>query len=286
MDKNKHTWKEKAYIIIFRSDTFAGRLFDIILLALILLSVALVLLESIQLVNEKVGPFLRIAEWIITIAFTIEYVLRILVSRKPWSYIFSFYGVIDLLAILPTYMSVVATDAHKLIIIRALRLLRVFRILKLNRYTEQGVFILRALRASWPKISVFLFAILMIVLIMGTLMYLVEGPEHGFVSIPVSIYWAIVTLTTVGYGDLTPVTAIGKFISSLVMIIGYSIIAVPTGIVSAELSGMTGRSFYRNNPCQRCKTTGHAADAVYCRKCGTMLEDAKPEGKNLSDDGV
>jgi voltage-gated potassium channel len=271
MKEKYKRWKQRGYIIIFQSDTKPGRLFDIILLILIFTSVSLVILESVPAVDYQFGSLLKIGEWIITIAFTLEYAARIIVARNPLRYIFSFFGLVDLLSILPTYLSFFSSAAHNLMVIRALRLLRVFRILKLNRYTSEGSLILAALRSARHKISVFLFAILMIVLIMGTLMYLIEGGKNGFTSIPKGIYWAIVTITTVGYGDLTPTTSLGQFFSALLMIIGYAIIAVPTGIMTAEISYGIRTGKMRIFRCPGCSHETHESDAEYCRKCGTKL---------------
>ncbi|MCK4920780.1 MAG: ion transporter, partial [Bacteroidales bacterium] len=231
----KKNWERKLGNIIFESNTKTGKVFDVVLLMVIMMSVTLVVLESIPEINEKYGFGLRIAEWAITLIFTTEYILRIIVARNRSKYLFSFYGVIDLLAVIPTYLSVFLGGIQGLMVIRALRLLRVFTILKLTRYTRESKIIMVALMRSRYKISVFLFALLMIITIIGTLMYLIEGEKHGFTSIPVGIYWAIVTLTTVGYGDITPITDIGKFISAIVMILGYAIIVVPTGIFSAQI---------------------------------------------------
>lgn len=263
-------WKHNFYEIIFESESKAGKAFDIALLIIILLSVVLVIIESVPRFNEEYGDALRIMEWGITVIFTLEYIVRIIISRFPRKYIFSFYGIIDLLAVIPTYLSLFFTGAHGLIVIRTIRLLRIFRILKLTRYTNEGAIIMQALRASRVKISVFLFAILMIIIIIGTLMYLIEGEEGGFTSIPESIYWAIVTLTTVGYGDITPQTDLGKFISGLVMILGYAIIAVPTGIVTAELSFGYRRS-RSHGECKVCGNEDNDKDAEFCKKCGAKL---------------
>ncbi len=267
---NKKDWKKKLGNIIFESDTRPAKAFDVVLLVVILISVALVILESIPEINAKWGPELKVAEWAITLIFTTEYILRIIISTKPVKYIFSFFGIIDLLSVIPTYLSLFLVGAQGLIVIRALRLLRVFRILKLTRYTSESRIIMQALRASRIKISIFLFAILMIITIIGTLMYLVEGEEHGFTSIPIGIYWAIVTLTTVGYGDITPITDLGKFISGIVMINGYAIIAVPTGIISAEIV-QSSRKKKEAIYCNQCGETDHDINAAYCKKCGAKL---------------
>ncbi|MBE0655026.1 MAG: ion transporter, partial [Bacteroidales bacterium] len=232
--------------------------------------VILVILESVPKFNQKYGHIFKILEWGITIIFSVEYFIRIIISRFPKKYVLSFFGIIDLLSVLPTFISITLAGAQGLMVIRAIRLLRVFRILKLTRYTSEGRIILEALRASRIKISVFLFAILMLIIVIGTLMYLVEGEEGGYTSIPVSIYWAIVTLTTVGYGDITPLTDLGKFISALVMLMGYAIIAVPTGIVTTELA----QSYRRNRNkqiCLSCRNEDHDPDARYCKKCGEKL---------------
>ena len=227
------------------------------------------MLESIPSVNIQYRDLLRIMEWVITIIFSIEYLLRILVVKKAFRYIFSFYGIIDLLAVLPTYLSLVIAGSQSLIVIRVIRLLRIFRIFKLNRYTLAGNNLARALNSSREKIFVFMFFIINLVVIVGTLMYLVEGPEHGFVSIPASIYWAIVTMTTVGYGDISPETPLGQLLASFVMIAGYAIIAVPTGIVTAEMIKSTGKA--NTQVCPHCLHDKHEHDAVFCKKCGGKL---------------
>jgi voltage-gated potassium channel len=262
--------KDKYYKIIFESETPSGKLFDVLLLIFIVVSIIAVALESVDSVREKFGLPLRIVEWIITITFTLEYILRILVVNKPWKYITSFYGIIDLLAILPTYIGLFISGAAGLMVIRALRLLRIFRILKLNRYTNAALILRDAIRASLTKISVFLFAILMVVIIVGTIMYLIEGEEHGFNNIPTSIYWAIVTLTTVGYGDIAPETVTGQFIASLVMILGYGIIAVPTGIVTAEV--ISSRKVRSEQVCPNCLHEDLGRNEHYCHHCGTELD--------------
>ncbi len=261
--------KEKLYEIIFEADTREGKAFDVVLLFVILLSIALVLLESVPSFRTKFGSELRIMEWVITIVFTVEYILRILIIRKPIRYIFSFYGIIDFLAVIPTYLSLFIVGSHSLVVIRVLRLLRVFRILKLTRYTNAGRTLARAMWASREKISVFIFFVLTLVIIIGTLMYLIEGETHGFTSIPQSIYWAIVTLTTVGYGDISPQTSFGQLLASIVMIIGYAIIAVPTGIVTAEIIKDTKSQ--NTQVCPNCMYDLHDNDALYCKKCGSKL---------------
>jgi len=263
--------RERVGDVIFETDTPAGRAFDVALLWAILLSVALVLAESVASVRLRYGTTLRTLEWVFTGLFTVEYVVRVVVARKRRRYVTSFYGVIDLLAIVPTYLSLVLTGSQYLVVIRALRLLRVFRVLKATRYLGEAGILMRALRASREKITVFLVTVLTLVLIIGSAMYLVEGPEHGFDSIPISIYWAIVTLTTVGYGDIAPGTALGKLLSAMVMILGYAIIAVPTGIVTSELTRAQG-PYRRDGPaCPSCGARDHPPDASFCRLCGTRL---------------
>lgn len=246
-----------------------GRLFDIILLWAILFSITIVIFESLKSLRTEYTAFFVYSEWFFTILFTIEYFTRIWVSPKPFKYIFSFLGLVDLLSIIPTYISLILTDTHFLIVIRAIRLLRVFRIFKINYFTNQGELIILALKASFKKIGVFLFAILNIVIIIGAIMYVVEGEASGFDSIPRSIYWAIVTITTVGYGDISPQTPLGQFISSIIMIVGYSIIAVPTGIVSAEIAK---QNYVNNKPkCEKCNSEINLKDK-FCSHCGNNLK--------------
>lgn len=262
--------RQKLFDIIFEADTSEGKTFDILLLIAILISVVLVLLESVPVFNMKYGPGFQTAEWVFTAMFTIEYLLRIFAAKHRSRYIFSFFGIIDFLAILPAYLGLFLTGAHTLIIIRAVRLLRVFRILKISRYTNAGRLLVHALKESRAKIGVFLFSVLTIVLLIGTLMYLIEGEKNGFTSIPKSIYWAIVTITTVGYGDLTPLTTLGQFFSSALMITGYAIIAVPTGIITAELINRK-ESRGTTQVCPECMKEGHDTDAKYCKYCGSDL---------------
>ncbi len=260
----------KLHTIIYEADTPAGKLFDIILLALILISVIALMLESVTWIHIAYGPELRIIEWIITIFFTLEYIGRVLAVRRSFKYVFSFYGLVDLLATLPSYIDLLYPGAHFLLALRAIRLLRVFRILKLVHFVSASNFLIVALRKSRVKITVFLFTVVVLCVIMGTVMYMVEGPQNGFTSIPVSIYWTVVTLTTVGFGDITPQTPLGQFISSIIMIMGYGIIAVPTGIVTSEIA----YSRHASNNTQRCPDCGadhHKDDALYCYNCGTLL---------------
>ncbi|MBN2273143.1 MAG: ion transporter [Bacteroidales bacterium] len=262
--------RNRLYEIIFEADTRAGRIFDIVLLIIILCSIFIVMLESVGSIRVNHFYVLKTLEWIITLIFTIEYITRIWVVNKPVKYILSFYGLIDLFALLPTYIGVFFVGGHSLIVIRAIRLLRVFRILKLSRYSRAGRIIASAMWESRAKISVFLIFILTLALIIGTFMYLVEGEKNGFTSIPTSIYWAIVTLTTVGYGDLSPVTGVGQFLASIVMILGYAIIAVPTGIVTASL--LSAKGSVNMQVCSNCLYDKHDDDALFCKKCGARLD--------------
>ncbi len=261
-------WRARGHEIIFGAETAAGKAFDIALILIILLSVLTVLLESVTDIREQHGALLRSAEWAFTILFTVEYVLRLLCVDRPTRYARSFFGLVDLLAILPTYVSLLLPGAQAMTVIRTLRILRVFRVLKLAHYVRESEQLLRAMKASRRKIAVFLFAVASLVVIFGSVMYLVEGPEHGFDSIPRGIYWAVVTLTTVGYGDISPQTPLGQAIAACIMILGYGIIAVPTGIVTAELTRSTPVS---THPCQACGATGHDATANYCKACGDPL---------------
>lgn len=271
--------QKKLYKIIFEAETPAGKRFDVVLLWLILFSVVVVLLESVSFIREGRVIIFRVVEWIITLLFTIEYALRIYCTARPWRYIRSFYGIIDLLAILPTFIGIIFPAAHSLMTIRAMRLLRVFRILKLERFMSESRHMIGALRHSGVKILVFLFGVLTVVIIFGTIMFLVEGSESGFSSIPQSIYWAIVTLTTVGYGDIVPVTPFGRILATIVMILGYGIIAVPTGIVSSEMSRAQTIEDNKDKPdfkrfrCPECKSEDHLADARYCQHCGIPFSD-------------
>ncbi len=266
-----NNWKTRLHEIIYEADTPAGKLFDVVLLILILTSIVFVMLETITSFNNKYANFFNIAEWVITILFTVEYFLRIISIKKPTQYIFSFYGVIDFLSTIPKYMSLFFLGTHALVALRALRLLRVFRILKLGRYVSESNNLMRALNASKAKILVFLSFVVILCIILGTVMYLIEGnQDSGFTSIPKSVYWAIVTLTTVGYGDIAPVTPFGQFIASLIMILGYGIIAIPTGIVGAEIA--TQKSAPTNTQsCKSCSAEGHKDSADFCYECGHKL---------------
>ncbi|MCH8536067.1 MAG: ion transporter [Flavobacteriaceae bacterium] len=263
------TWKEHLHEIIYEADTPLGKAFDVILLILILLSLALVMLDSVDFINTHYHNLLHISEWVITIAFTVEYFLRILVVKKPTKYIFSFYGIIDFLATIPLYLSLILTGSGALLSLRALRLLRVFRILKLERYFGAGNFLITALKKSLPKIFIFIYTVVIVSFVAGAVMYMIEGPQHGFTSIPQSIYWTIVTLTTVGYGDIYPVTPFGQFVASIIMILGYGIIAVPTGVVTAEMTFMRKKT--NTVHCRNCGENDHKSDAQYYLKCGHSL---------------
>jgi voltage-gated potassium channel len=262
--------RARLHEIIFEADTPEGRLFDVLLLVIITSSVAVVMLESVASVRARAGPTLRALEWGFTIVFTFEYLLRLATVRQPLRYARSAFGVIDLLAILPTYLSVLLPGAQSLLVIRLLRLLRIFRVLKLAEYLRESRTLVQAMRASRRKISVFLLAVVTIVVVVGALMYVIEGERHGFTSIPISIYWAIVTLTTVGYGDLAPATSLGRGLSVLLMLTGYGIIAVPTGIVTVELTRASALSV-STQVCPACGLAEHEQDALYCRRCGTKL---------------
>jgi len=262
--------RERLHEIIFEADTPAGKAFDVALLVSIVLSVAAVILESVEPVAQRFGTILRVAEWVFTILFSIEYVLRLASVRRPLAYATSFFGVVDLLAVLPTYLSLLIGGAQSLLVIRALRLLRIFRILKFARYVGEIDSLVRALRASAAKIVVFLFVVLTLVLIMGSAMYVIEGHESGFTSIPRGMYWAIVTITTVGYGDIAPRSWLGQAVASAAMIIGYSLIIIPTAIFSMELIEGRRRQVTTQS-CPECAREGHDADAVYCKHCSARL---------------
>lgn len=266
--------RKKLHRVIFSVDTVAGRAFDIALLILILSSIAILMLESVSPIQKKWGPTLRLAEWTITGLFTLEYVLRIWVSDKKLRYVFSFYGLIDLFSILPTYLGLLINGSQALAIIRILRLLRVFRVLKLVQFMGEANRLREALRTSSKKIIVFVFFVLIVSVFVGTLMFLIEGPERGFTSIPTSAYWAIVTLTTVGYGDIAPQTSIGQFLATLLMVTGYGVIAVPTGLVTAEMVRTTF-SEETTSPCSQCAAR-NPKRASYCMNCGTHLEKKSP----------
>lgn len=264
-------WRLRLYTIIFEADTRAGRAFDLVLVALILASVAVVMLDSIATVHARHEPLLTALEWSFTVIFTVEYIARLACVRHPLRYARSAYGVIDLVAVLPTYLAILVPGLHALIDVRVLRLLRLFRILKLGAYVHEFGMLGRALMASRRKILVFMSFVLMVVTIMGTLMYVVEGPQHGFTSIPVGVYWAITTMTTVGFGDITPKTDLGRMIASAMMLVGWGTLAVPTGIVTAEFTAQRMGRAPTTRTCHDCLSEGHAPDARFCRDCGAAL---------------
>ncbi|MEM6391341.1 MAG: ion transporter [Planctomycetota bacterium] len=268
------SWRVRLHRIIFEADTPAGKWFDVVLLAAILLSVLAVMLETVPSIAERHGTALRVIEWVFTGLFTVEYVLRLWCVRRPVLYARSFFGVVDLLAILPTYLSLFIPGAHELLVVRALRLLRVFRVFKLARFVTEAQALRDALLAARTKIIVFLLVVLTAVTIMGAVMHLVEGPENGFTSIPESMYWAIVTMSTVGFGDIVPVTPLGKMISAVLILFGYSMIIVPTGILSAEISRVRNLRDAKlsTQHCRGCGREGHDADAKFCKYCGHGLE--------------
>jgi voltage-gated potassium channel len=266
----KPHWKRLLHEVIFEADTPAGKAFDVLLIISILVSVVVVMLDSIGPVRLEHGTLFYGVEWFFTLLFTVEYLLRLLCVGRPLKYAASFYGLVDLLAIIPTYWSLVLPGSQYLLVIRILRILRIFRILKLVPYLGEAQLLVRALRASSRKIAVFLFTVLTLVVIFGSLMYVIESETSGFTSIPRSIYWAIVTLTTVGYGDISPQTSLGQVLASMIMILGYGIIAVPTGIVTVEMSQTFGRKVSTQS-CPECSAEGHDADAQYCKYCGTKL---------------
>jgi len=265
----RSAWRVRLHEVIFESDTPAGKAFDVALIATIIASTGVVMLESVASIGEQYGHTLRVLEWAFTLAFTVEYVLRLVCVGRPARYARSFFGIIDVLAILPTYVSLFLPGARYLVVIRTLRIVRVFRVLKLVHYLTEMDQLKRALASSRRKILVFIIAVLATVSILGSFMYLIEGPDHGFTSIPRGVYWAIVTLTTVGYGDISPGTAPGQALAACIMILGYGIIAVPTGIVTSELTraalSVSGQA------CRECSAEGHDSDAVHCKYCGARL---------------
>ncbi len=270
-DRNRAPWRDKWHEVIFGHDTFAGRLFDVLLLTLILFSVLTVLLDSVRPLHEAYGLYFQIAEWTVTVLFTIEYVARLVSARNARRYVTSFFGIVDLLAIAPTYLSLLFVVEHSFTVVRSLRLLRVFRILKLSEYLGEAAVLGVAIRESARKITVFLSVVLALVTIVGALMYEIEGEANGFTSIPAAMYWAIVTVTTVGYGDISPKTVTGRILASMLMIVGYGIIAVPTGIVTYELAkASTGGPLRR---CPACSLELQDRDAIFCKRCGTRLEE-------------
>ena len=263
-------WRARWFHIIFEHDDAAGRRFDVLVIIAILGSIAVAVFDTVAQVHARYSGLFYALEWTFTLIFTLEYAMRIVVVDRPWRYVRSFFGIVDLLAVLPTWISLVAVGSQYLLVVRALRILRIFRILKLTRYVGEADLLWLTLVRARRKVLIFFSTILTLVLIFGALMYLIEGPQDGFTSIPTSMYWAIVTMTTVGFGDITPKTTLGKLITSLIILIGYSIIAVPTGIFTAELAaGMRARRNYL--PCAQCGQADHEGDARYCRVCGTQL---------------
>jgi voltage-gated potassium channel len=263
-------WRARLHEIIYEADTPVGKAFDLLVIICILASVVAVMLESVAPIRQQYGKYLYAAEWVFTVVFTFEYVLRLICIGRPLKYATSFFGIVDLLAVIPTYLDLLVPGSRFLLVIRILRLLRIFRVLKLVHYVRDADTLLRAIRASRQKIVVFLFAVVTIAVIMGSLMYVIEGEAHGFTSIPLSVYWAIVTMTTVGYGDLSPSTSLGQTVAAALMILGYSIIAVPTGIVSAEIT-RARHSRITTQACPQCSAEGHDPDASHCKHCGSAL---------------
>ena len=264
-------WRRRVHEIVFEADTVAGKLFDVFLITSIVISVTAVMLDSVTSIHNRYGQELLLLEWGFTILFTVEYVVRIISVQNAGRYVTSFFGVVDLLAILPTYLSVLMPGSQSLLVIRTLRLFRVFRVFKLASYVKEGDFLMAALRASRVKITVFVSSILSIAVVVGSLLYLIEGESSGFTSIPRAMYWAIVTMTTVGYGDIAPATTLGQVTAAGLMILGYAIIAVPTGIVSVELAKLNPISKVSTQACLVCSREGHDHDASYCKYCGSAL---------------
>ncbi|WP_421895944.1 ion transporter [Marinoscillum sp.] len=263
--------RSKLYVIVFGTDTPAGKAFDLVLLVAIVLSIVVVMLESVRDIKIRFEEIFYILEWTFTIIFSIEYLLRIFISKKPKTYVFSFFGAIDLIALLPTYISLFVTGGSYLVVIRAIRLLRVFRIMKLTRYINEARMLGEAMEGAKRKILIFMGAVFTLVMITGTLMYLIEGGQNGFTSIPRSIYWAVVTVTTVGYGDIAPHTVLGQSFATMLMLTGYAILAVPTGIMTSEINKVERRGSIKDKICGRC-TTGNERQSNYCTKCGERLE--------------
>ncbi len=273
---NQSAWRHKLFEVIFEADTPAGKFFDVVLIISITMSVVAVMLDSIKAVRAEYGAVLVAVEWFFTILFTVEYILRLVSAIRPSRYALSFFGIVDLFAILPTYLSLLVPGTHFLLVIRVLRVLRVFRVLKLVKYLDEAMLLMQALRASSRKIMVFLFTVISLVIIFGSLMYVIETEANGFTSIPRSIYWAVVTLTTVGYGDISPATNLGQALAAVIMILGYSIIAVPTGIVTTEMARAAVKRQVTTQVCPFCLAEGHDHDALHCKYCGAMLEQLDP----------
>jgi voltage-gated potassium channel len=279
LGKPPQAWRRRMHEVVFESETSAGRVFDKVIVTAILVSVAIVIADSVSALNREHRQLFDGLEWFFTLLFTVEYIARLLSVQRQLKYALSFFGIVDLLSILPTYLAYFFPEMHALIDVRILRLLRVFRIFKLTDYVVEYQMLGSALAASRRKILVFLSAVLMVVLVLGTLLYVVEGPEHGFKDIPTSVYWAITTITTVGFGDITPKTDVGRFIASVIMLIGWGTLAVPTGIVTAEMTALRyAPPLPLLHACPGCGATGHAADARFCRACGVTL--ARADGVN------
>jgi voltage-gated potassium channel len=270
-EKGLRPWQARLHEVIYESETKAGRTFDIILLICILASIIVVMLDSVQTLKARFGRVFYVLEWFFTIVFTIEYILRLICIKRPQKYVFSVLGVIDLLAIIPSYLSIVISGAQSLLVLRALRLLRIFRIFRLVHFLSEMQFLSHAVKNSLRKISIFILVVLTTVVILGSIIYLVEGEEHGFTSIPQSVYWAIVTITTVGYGDIAPATPLGQLIASFIMLLGYGIIAVPTGIITTEMAIAARSKRQSNEACPSCAREGHDEDAKFCKFCGHQL---------------
>ncbi len=262
--------RERLRQIIFEADTCAGKAFDVVLIISVLFSVVVVMLESVAPIEARFGTLLRVMEWIFTVAFTVEYILRIYAVKNKIKYVVSFFGLVDLLAILPTYITLIVTGSHLFLTIKILRVLRIFRVFKLAPYIKEANELIAALKASRRRILVFLLAVLTVVVVMGALMYIIEGADAGFTSIPRSVYWAIVTLTTVGYGDISPHTEFGQFLAAVIMILGYSLIVVPTGFVSIAVTERM-KKYSAIRSCAHCSADDHEDDAVYCKHCGRKL---------------
>lgn len=272
LPEEPRSWRSRLHDVIYESNTPAGKAFDVALLILILLSIAVVILDSVPKHHARHGELFLALEWAFTVIFTLEYLLRLIAVRRPMRFVMSPLGLVDLLSILPSYLSVFVPGAQSLLVLRALRLLRIFRIFKLAHFLTEAEFLTAAIRGSVRKIAIFMLAVVALTIILGSVMYLVEGAEAGFTSIPESIYWAVVTITTVGYGDIAPVTALGKFIASAMMLIGYGIIAVPTGILTSELAMEARRKKPESaEACKACGREGHDADAKHCKWCGARL---------------
>lgn len=264
-------WRHRLHEVVFEADTSGGKAFDLMLIVCITLSIIVVMLDSIQAFHEQYGSLLYVVEWLFTLLFTVEYALRLLCVGRPLRYVFSFYGIVDFLSIIPTYLSIFVPGTQYLLVIRSLRVLRIFRIFKLAQYVGEARQLTRALHSSRRKIMIFYFTVIHIVVIVGAMMYLIEGRENGFTSIPRSIYWAIVTITTVGYGDISPQTNVGQAVAAFLMITGYAILAVPTGIVTAEWAMQNNQRIISTQSCPQCSSEGHDVDAKFCKYCGADM---------------